>query len=99
MSVKNCGNGGVILNNASILGLQPFYPSPVYTGTKHFVVGFSRSMGHEYFCNLTKVKVMAFCPGVTETKLIWDAKLGQFGQFGELGKEAETQLRSLPAQE
>lgn len=86
------------MNNASILGLQPFYPSPVYTGTKHFIIGFSRSMGTDYFYNQSKVKVMAFCPGVTDTKMIWDAKLGQLAQFGELGKEAEKGLASLPPQ-
>lgn len=98
MSVKNCGFGGVILNNASILGLQPFSPTPVYTGTKHFIIGFTRSTGSDFFYERTKVKVMAFCPGVTDTKLIWEAGHSQFGGFEELGKMAEKELGSLPTQ-
>lgn len=98
MSEKNCRNGGIILNNASILGLQPFYPSPVYTGTKHFIIGFSRSMGHDYFFKQTKVKVMAFCPGVTDTKMVSDAGDAQLQTFGDLGKEAKEQLGCLPPQ-
>ncbi|KAF9185002.1 hypothetical protein BGZ51_002997 [Haplosporangium sp. Z 767] len=34
--------GGVIVNTASIAGPLPFTLSPVYTATKHGVVGFTR---------------------------------------------------------
>ncbi|KAJ8972258.1 hypothetical protein NQ314_000260, partial [Rhamnusium bicolor] len=95
----HCGGiGGHIINNASILGLQPLFSSPVYVGTKHFVIGFTRSIGSEYFCKMSKVKVMAVCPGVTDTALIWDAKDGALPGFGDLGKELASSLGSLPSQ-
>nr|XP_023020848.1 uncharacterized protein LOC111509358 [Leptinotarsa decemlineata] len=99
MGVQNCGNGGFIFNNASILGLQPMYGSPVYTGTKHFIIGFTRSMGHDYFYNTSKVKVMAFCPGVTDTNMIWEAAEGGLPGFEGLGNELAKGLAALPSQE
>jgi len=39
------GNGGVVVNIASILGLAPMAGCPVYVGTKHAVVGITRSFG------------------------------------------------------
>lgn len=98
MSTKNCGLGGIIVNRSSIFGVQPFYPMPVYTGTEHFIIGFTRSMGNNYFFNQSKVKVMAFCPGVTETRNPFEPNQGQFGKFEELGKEAQKALKCLPSQ-
>jgi 15-hydroxyprostaglandin dehydrogenase (NAD) len=39
------GKGGVVVNIASILGLAPMAGCPVYVGTKHAVIGISRSFG------------------------------------------------------
>jgi 15-hydroxyprostaglandin dehydrogenase (NAD) len=39
------GKGGVVVNIASILGLSPMAGCPVYVGTKHAVVGITRSFG------------------------------------------------------
>jgi 15-hydroxyprostaglandin dehydrogenase (NAD) len=39
------GNGGVLVNMASIAGLVPFPFSPIYVATKHAVIGFTRSFG------------------------------------------------------
>jgi len=39
------GKGGVVVNIASILGLAPFSGSPIYTASKHAVIGLSRSFG------------------------------------------------------
>ncbi|CAH1116663.1 unnamed protein product [Phaedon cochleariae] len=98
MGAQNCANGGLIINTSSILGLQPLYSSPVYVGTKHFILGFTRSMGHEYFYKTSKVKVMAVCPGVTETNMIWEAADGGLPGFGDLGKELANSLGALPTQ-
>ncbi|XP_023268860.1 15-hydroxyprostaglandin dehydrogenase [NAD(+)]-like isoform X2 [Seriola lalandi dorsalis] len=38
------GRGGVIVNTASIAGLAPVLCCPVYTATKHGVIGFTRAM-------------------------------------------------------
>lgn len=45
MSKENNGNGGVILNISSIVGLEPNLNPPIYTASKHAVLGFTRSLG------------------------------------------------------
>lgn len=46
---------------ASIAGYSKQYPSPIYSATKHAVVGFTRSMGDAE--TLQGLKVVAICPG------------------------------------
>ncbi|KAF2902910.1 hypothetical protein ILUMI_03276 [Ignelater luminosus] len=67
MSKKTGGNGGVIINMSSIVALQATPACPIYSGTKNFVIGFSRSLGDFYHYNRTGVKVITLCPGVTDT--------------------------------
>lgn len=95
MSVEKGGRGGTIINNASILGLQPLASTPVYVGTKHYVIGFTRSFGCRFHYDRTKVKVMAVCPGVTATRMITEA--GEHS-FEENKKKIVDELGSLPAQ-
>jgi len=64
------GPEGVIVNIASIAGLDDFGCLPVYTATKHAVVGLSRSFGTELHYTRTKIKVLTLCPGVSETPLV-----------------------------
>jgi len=45
------GEGGVVVNVASILGLAPFASSPVYVTTKHAVIGLTRSFGVSTACS------------------------------------------------
>lgn len=40
----NKNKGGTIINIASIAGLRPVFFIPVYSGTKHAIVGFTRSL-------------------------------------------------------
>ena len=57
--------GGAIINVASTAGFQPVPFMATYAATKAFVLSFSESLWEE---NRTHgVKVMALCPGVTET--------------------------------
>lgn len=45
MSTNKNGKGGVVLNVASVAGLNSFHGMfPVYTSTKHAVIGFTKSM-------------------------------------------------------
>jgi 15-hydroxyprostaglandin dehydrogenase (NAD) len=44
------GNGGVMVNIASNLGLAPLAGSPVYVATKHAVIGLTRSFGVSTAC-------------------------------------------------
>lgn len=38
----------VILNIASLVGLEPWHVLPVYTASKHAIVGFTRAMSVIY---------------------------------------------------
>lgn len=61
---------GVVVNIASIAGLLNFGAAPIYTASKWGVLGASRSFGgHEHYPR-TGVKVIAICPGFTDTPLL-----------------------------
>lgn len=62
------GKGGLIVNISSVTGLAPYPLAPVYTATKHAVVGFSQSLASLY--EKTGVRVLIMCPGVTKTAII-----------------------------
>lgn len=63
------GKGGTILNIASLYGffVDPFLP--FYKASKHAVMGFSKTLGHEYSYNKFGVRVIVLCPGFTKTAL------------------------------
>lgn len=98
MGKNNGGKGGVIVNIASILGLQELDGCPIYVGTKHFVVGLNRSLGTPYFYNLTGIKFLTMCPGVTDTPLISEAGKFALQGFPDLGRTLATSLGALPEQ-
>jgi len=62
-------NAGLIINVASVLGLHSLPISAVYSGTKSFVVAFTRGIEQELAD--TGVKVQAVLPAATATEL-WD---------------------------
>ncbi|KAK5642160.1 hypothetical protein RI129_008327 [Pyrocoelia pectoralis] len=64
------GTEGVILNVASITGLEPFDSIPIYASTKWAVVGFTRSLGTERQYMRNNIKVLAICPGFTTTPIL-----------------------------
>lgn len=64
------GNEGVVVNVASVAGLERFSAFPIYAGTKHGVIGLTRAWGMENHYQRTKVRFLALCPGVTDTPLI-----------------------------
>ncbi|KAB0796765.1 hypothetical protein PPYR_10826 [Photinus pyralis] len=61
------GTEGVILNIASTTGLEPFDCAPIYSCTKWGVVGFTRCLGTERQYKRNNIKVLALCPGFTNT--------------------------------
>lgn len=61
---------GLIVNISSIAALEPTPFIPIYKGTKAAVLGMSTSFGDTLHYEKTKVKVVAVCPGVTDTPLI-----------------------------
>jgi uncharacterized protein len=62
-------NGGAIINVASVLAIHSMPVSSVYSGTKAFVLNFSRGLQNELA--ETGVKVQVVLPGSTATE-IWD---------------------------
>lgn len=77
------GFGGTILNIASLYGIIAHQFLPIYHASKFGVMGFTRSLGHEYNFKKTGVRVIALCPGFTETILISDVKDAQADYFGD----------------
>ncbi|GLV39842.1 Photoreceptor dehydrogenase [Carabus blaptoides fortunei] len=95
MSKDAGGKGGAIVNVASVLGLAPLGGAPAYTATKHGVIGYTRAMAMPYHYNKSGVRVMAMCPGVTDTHLI---KKANTDTNTPLDKEASRELTVLPKQ-
>lgn len=83
---KNHGfNGGTIVNTSSVVGLQGFSGCPCTAGTKHFVVGFTKTMGNKFLYDLTGIRFLTICPGVTVTPLIARAEQGVLDGVPGLG--------------
>jgi len=61
--------GGTIVNIASVTALGTHFWLPIYAGSKHAVLGFTRSLKNDKFFDETGVKFIAICPGLTNTPL------------------------------
>ncbi|MCX6462704.1 MAG: SDR family NAD(P)-dependent oxidoreductase, partial [Pseudonocardiales bacterium] len=70
--------GGTIIATSSLAGLVPMPGDPIYTLTKHAVVGYVRSVAPTLIGD--GIRVAALCPGFADTPLIAQAK-DQFGDF------------------
>jgi NAD(P)-dependent dehydrogenase (short-subunit alcohol dehydrogenase family) len=57
---------GAIIATASLAGLTGMPSDPVYSLTKHAIVGFVRSMAP----NLAPIRLNAVCPGIADTPMI-----------------------------
>ncbi|CAI5642873.1 15-hydroxyprostaglandin dehydrogenase [NAD(+)] [Oreochromis niloticus] len=83
MNKSKGGQGGVIINVSSLAGLGPLLTAPVYSATKHGLVGFTRSVAAAFAASDYGIRVNAICPGFVETNLISEIK-SQTGQFAHL---------------
>lgn len=61
------GGGGVIVNNASIVGLSGSRHHPAYVASKHGVVGLTRATARDYAA--AGIRVNAVCPGAIHTPM------------------------------
>ncbi|XP_073976751.1 15-hydroxyprostaglandin dehydrogenase [NAD(+)]-like isoform X2 [Rhodnius prolixus] len=93
---KNPQKGGCVINNASILGFDTFAYAPIYNCSKHAVVGFTKALGAPVHFKKNNVRIIALCPGVTETVLVNES--GDKQLTDDWGKKTIEALKSLPVQ-
>ncbi|HEY0640523.1 MAG TPA: SDR family NAD(P)-dependent oxidoreductase [Pseudonocardiaceae bacterium] len=70
--------GGTIVATSSLAGLVPLPSDPVYTMTKHAVIGYVRSAGAALAGE--GIRLCALCPGFADTPLIASVR-SSFGDF------------------
>ncbi|MEX2211396.1 MAG: SDR family oxidoreductase [Gaiellaceae bacterium] len=64
--------GGRIVVTASLAGLTAVPSDPLYAGTKHFLVGFVRSVAPQLAER--GIAINAVCPGIVDTPLLGDGR-------------------------
>lgn len=64
--------GGAVVVTASLAGLIAFPPDPIYTLTKHAVVGLVRSLVPQL--DAKGIRINAVCPGIVNTPLVGPAR-------------------------
>jgi NAD(P)-dependent dehydrogenase (short-subunit alcohol dehydrogenase family) len=69
-SMKGSG-GGVIVNTASMAGVNPWPMDPVYSATKGGVVFFTKALA--WLASSDNIRVNCVCPTLVETPLLTDA--------------------------
>jgi len=67
-------NGGSIVCTASLAGLTEMPFDPMYTATKHAVVGFVRAAAEGLHAH--GIRINALCPGFTDTPIVEDELRG-----------------------
>jgi NAD(P)-dependent dehydrogenase (short-subunit alcohol dehydrogenase family) len=60
--------GSAIVVTASLAGLTPIESDPIYAGTKHFLIGFVRSIAPQL--EGRGIRINAVCPGVVDTPIL-----------------------------
>ena len=84
-AMRRAGNGGVIINLASLIGLHPMAAAPVYAAAKAGVVNFTRSLA-ELGAD-TGIRVCAICPELVDTPLaqgMGEEALGELRASGRI---------------
>jgi 15-hydroxyprostaglandin dehydrogenase (NAD) len=66
-AMRRAGNGGVVINLASLIGLYPMAAAPVYAAAKAGVVNFTRSLAELGVDS--GIRVCAICPELVDTPL------------------------------
>lgn len=83
--------GGVIVNTASIAGLAPYLPDPIYAAAKHGVVGLTRSL--QFLHGEANIRVNCVCPGVVDTPMV---RRGFDAAPAEQRHQIEQMLAAMP---
>ncbi|XP_078071236.1 15-hydroxyprostaglandin dehydrogenase [NAD(+)]-like [Mustelus asterias] len=85
MRCDHGGKGGSIVNVASMSGFIPAAHAPVYTASKHGVLGFTRSLAEASRLGNYGIRINALCPSFVNTSILdtinHEENLGIFYQF------------------
>jgi 15-hydroxyprostaglandin dehydrogenase (NAD) len=81
--MRRAGNGGAIVNTASLIGLWPMPDAPVYAAAKAGVVNFTRSLG--YLAEESGIRVNAICPELVDTPMALELGEEQLGELRRSG--------------
>jgi len=73
-------DGGAIVVTASLAGLTTMEIDPIYGGTKHFVVGFVRSVARQL--RERGITINAVCPAIVDTPLLGEGGAEQVRAAG-----------------
>jgi NAD(P)-dependent dehydrogenase (short-subunit alcohol dehydrogenase family) len=92
--IRKGGPGGVIVNMASVQGLQSMPGVPAYAASKGGILSLTRNMALDYAPE--GIRVVAVCPGTIDSELVRDlaraeggdidANLERYGAFHPLGR-------------
>jgi NAD(P)-dependent dehydrogenase (short-subunit alcohol dehydrogenase family) len=72
--------GGAIVATASLAGLTTMELDPIYAGTKHFVVGFVRSVARQL--GEREIAINAVCPAIVDTPLLGEGSADRIRAAG-----------------
>ncbi|XP_030385913.1 fat body protein 2 [Scaptodrosophila lebanonensis] len=97
MDKTQMGQGGMVVNMASVYGLEPAPAFAVYAAAKHGVLGFTRSMADKAIYQKTGVMFMAMCPGLTNTEMMMNLRENvTWHHSEELVEAIESAKRQMP---
>uniref|UniRef100_A0A023F7C3 Putative 15-hydroxyprostaglandin dehydrogenase n=1 Tax=Triatoma infestans TaxID=30076 RepID=A0A023F7C3_TRIIF len=111
MGMNHGGNGGIVLNVASIVAFPVCPVLPIYSSTKAAILKFTRDMGTEHQYQLHGIKFITMCPHATggsklfrnsEKKFIFNDEnfvkpfyAGKFGVLQSVDNVAQGIMESL----